>query len=94
MTFAKSDLVKVAKLGRLSLTEDEITRLEGDLDRIVTFVAQLNEVSVDNVFPMSHAGDRSLSFREDIACKTIGRECISSSAGFEDGLIRVPKIIE
>lgn len=94
MTFEKSDLTKVARLARLALSQEEMTRFEGDLERIVNFVAQLKEVDVDGVKPMSHAGDRFLSFREDIALESLGRECIKDSAGYEDGLIRVPKIIE
>jgi aspartyl-tRNA(Asn)/glutamyl-tRNA(Gln) amidotransferase subunit C len=94
MVFAKSDLTKVATLARLSLRPEEMNHLESDLDRIVNFVAQLREVNVDGIIPMSHAEDRSLSFRDDIAGETLGRECIKSSAGYEDGLIRVPKIIE
>lgn len=94
MTFKKSDLEKIAKLARLSLSDDEKTRLEEDLARIVSFVAQLNEVDVTDVKPMSHAKDMSLPLREDKAFETLGRECLKTSAGFEDGLIRVPKIIE
>lgn len=94
MVFAKSDLINVAKLARLSLADEEMSRFEEDLNRIISFVTQLSEVDVSDVKPMSHTGDRALSFREDVAFETLGRECIRSSAGFEDGLIRVPKIID
>jgi len=94
MAFLKSDLVKVAKLARLSLTEEEEMRFLVDLDKIVALVTQLNEVDVEGIAPMSHAKEQALAFREDRAEPTIGRECVSSSMGFEDGLIRVPKIIE
>jgi Asp-tRNA(Asn)/Glu-tRNA(Gln) amidotransferase C subunit len=43
---------------------------------------------------MSHAGDRCLDFRDDKDEEVLGRLCVKSSAGYEDGLIRVPKIIE
>lgn len=94
MTFAQADLIKVAKLARLSLNDDEMHGLMNDLDRIVSFVTQLEEVDVSAVKPMSHAGDRSLMLREDEALHVLGRDCIKSSGGYEDGLIRVPKIIE
>lgn len=90
----KIDLAKLSRLARLYLTPDEITKFEGDLGRIVSFVAQLNEVDVNNVKPMSHAGERFLSLREDKPKETAGRLCIKSSAGYEDGLVRVPKIVE
>jgi aspartyl-tRNA(Asn)/glutamyl-tRNA(Gln) amidotransferase subunit C len=94
MTFAKSDLVKVARLARLSLAKDEMDRLENDLDRIISFVAQLEEVNIDRVSPMAYPGEHSLCLREDVAYESLGRVCVKSSAGFEDGVIRVPKIIE
>ncbi len=94
MAFTKSDLLHVARLARLSLNPDEADKLGDDLARIVQFVEQLKEVNVEGIEPMAHAGDRVLPFRDDAAHKTLGRECLKSSAGFEDGLIRVPKIIE
>jgi aspartyl-tRNA(Asn)/glutamyl-tRNA(Gln) amidotransferase subunit C len=93
VTFEKSDVAKIARLARLSISSEEVSRLQRDLDRIVTFVAQLREVNTEGVMPMSHAGDRLLSWREDIPSPTLGRECVKSSAGYEDGLIRVPRII-
>ncbi len=94
MAFVKSDLIKVAKLARLSLSPEEIDHLIEDMDRIVAFVTQLGEVDVSGVKPMSYAKEQALSFREDEVFETLGRKCISSSAGFEDGLVRVPKIID
>jgi aspartyl-tRNA(Asn)/glutamyl-tRNA(Gln) amidotransferase subunit C len=94
MAFTQSDLMHVARLARLSLSKDEAEKLGEDLARIVQFVEQLQEVNVEGVAPMAHAGDRVLPFREDHAEETLGRDCVKSSAGFEDGLIRVPKIIE
>ena len=94
MSFNEDDLRKVARLARLALTPDEVKSFQGDLTRIVDFVAQLDEVNVEGVEPMSHAGDRALFFREDEAKPTLGEKCVASSSGFEDGLVRVPKIIE
>lgn len=92
--FIKSELAKVARLARLAISDDEMKHFQEDLERIVTYVELLNEVDIDGVEPMAHAGDRTLSFREDVAFKPLGRECVKSSAGYEDGLVRVPKIIE
>jgi aspartyl-tRNA(Asn)/glutamyl-tRNA(Gln) amidotransferase subunit C len=92
--FSKSDLYHVARLARLSLTDEEVDKLGKELDRIINFVTQLNEVDVDNVEPMSYAGDRTLPFRADEASVPLGRECLKLSLGYEEGLVRVPKIIE
>jgi aspartyl-tRNA(Asn)/glutamyl-tRNA(Gln) amidotransferase subunit C len=94
MIFTKTDVLKVAKLARLSLTEEEISRYQKDLERILGFIEQLQEVDVSSCIPMSHAGKVSLPLREDIVVEALGRECVKSSAGYEDGLVRVPKIID
>lgn len=94
MAFTRTDLAGVARLARLSLTNAEMDRFLNDLDRIVNFVTQLNEVNVDGVAPMSHAGDRALPLRDDVVGTTLGRESLMGSAGYEEGLIRVPKVIE
>jgi aspartyl-tRNA(Asn)/glutamyl-tRNA(Gln) amidotransferase subunit C len=94
MTFAKNQIFQIAKLARLSLSDEEADRLKSDLSSIVAYVNQLREINVDDVKPMSHAKDRVLSFRDDEVFSALGRDCIKLSAGFEDGLVRVPKIIE
>lgn len=94
MSLSTHELQKIARLARLSLSDEELNRLGEDLSRIVNFVDQLAEVDVSDVEPMSHAGDRSLVFRDDFARPGLGRRAIDASAGYEDGLIRVPKIVE
>jgi aspartyl-tRNA(Asn)/glutamyl-tRNA(Gln) amidotransferase subunit C len=91
---ASLDLKKIAYLARLSWREEELKDLQKDMERIVALVNQLSEVDIDQVRPMSHAGDRCLEFREDEVHEVLGRRCLDSSRGYEDGLIRVPKIIE
>ena len=94
MTFASSDLKKIARLARLSWSEEELGHLHEDMERIVELVEKLAEVDISGIKPMSHAGDRSLDLRPDHTHQVLGRLCIDSSRGYEDGLIRVPKIIE
>lgn len=44
----------VAMLARISLSEDEVARLSGQLDQIVDWVGQVNEVAAADIPPMSH----------------------------------------
>lgn len=94
MSFDQKELEKVARLARLKLSAEESARFQEELGRIVDFVAELNEVNTDGVEPMSHADHRVLFFRKDEPKAVLGQRCVSSSAGYEDGLVRVPKIIE
>lgn len=94
VNFDKENINKLARLARLSLSDEEARRLPDEMASILKLVAQLNELDVSNVKPMSHPGDRSLLLQEDVPHKTLGRACLVGSQGYEDGLIRVPKIIE
>ena len=94
MTFDKKDLEKVSKLARLYLDENEKEKLLIELDNIVAFVAQLNEVDVSLIEPMAYPHEGFLSLREDKALEQIGRKGLTDSKGYDEGLIKVPKIIE
>ncbi len=47
MTFALSDLKKIARLARLSWKEEELQHLQQDMERIVGLVIQLSEVNIE-----------------------------------------------
>jgi len=68
--------------------------MQKTLNEIVGYVENLQKVDVSGVQPMTHAVPMELSLREDAERPCIGREGLVGSAGFEDGLVRVPKIIE
>ncbi len=94
MSFSLDEIRKLAKLARLALAEDEMARLQHDLNDIVQYVERLNAINVDGVVPMTHAVPVQFTAREDEVRETIGRAGLLGSAGYEDGLVKVPKIIE
>ena len=58
MTRITIDEVKhVANLARLAITEEEAEKFTNQLDAIITFAEQLNELDTDNVEPTSHVLD-------------------------------------
>ncbi|HXW60373.1 MAG TPA: Asp-tRNA(Asn)/Glu-tRNA(Gln) amidotransferase subunit GatC [Myxococcota bacterium] len=94
MTFDTNNIAKLALLARLALSEKEMERLGSELERILEMVKELQKVDVTGLKPMSHADDRGLPLREDVAYTPNGRKNLEQSQGYEDGLVRVPKIIE
>jgi aspartyl-tRNA(Asn)/glutamyl-tRNA(Gln) amidotransferase subunit C len=50
----RSDVLHVAKLARLELTDDEVERLGGELSKVVDWVEKINELALDDVEPTSH----------------------------------------
>ena len=94
MTLNLEDARKSARLSRLSLSEEELSEFTNDLARIVTYVAQLQELDVSDVAPLYHPHEHEVSLRVDEAAAGVGRRGLQNSVAYEDGLIRVPKVVE
>jgi aspartyl-tRNA(Asn)/glutamyl-tRNA(Gln) amidotransferase subunit C len=94
MQFSTEDIEKLARLARLKLEPAEVERLKHDLAGIVAYVEGLKAVNVDGIEPMTHAIPMELLQRADEVAPMVGRDGLRNSKGYEDGLIKVPKIIE
>ena len=64
-TLSREDVVKVAMLARLALSEAELSNLTEELSKIVGFVSRLSEINTDEVEPLAHPLDSQNVFRED-----------------------------
>ncbi|MEQ2527780.1 Asp-tRNA(Asn)/Glu-tRNA(Gln) amidotransferase subunit GatC [Bacillaceae bacterium CLA-AA-H227] len=85
----------VANLARLAVTEEEVQKFTQQLDKIISFAEQLNELDTENVEPTSHVLDMKNVMREDVPAKGLPREEVLKNAPeHENGQIKVPSIIE
>jgi aspartyl-tRNA(Asn)/glutamyl-tRNA(Gln) amidotransferase subunit C len=96
MSRISEDQVKhVAHLARLAITEEETEMLTNQLDKIITFAEQLNELNTDNVEPTAHVLEIKNVMREDRAQQGLPREEVLKNAPeHQDGQIKVPGIME
>ena len=96
MTRITMDEVKhVANLARLAITEEEAEELTNDLDAIISFAEELNELDTENVEPTSHVLDMKNIFREDVSKPGLPvEEVLKNAPDHENGQIKVPAIIE
>ncbi len=51
MKLSKEEIIKLARLGRLKLSDDEITQYQTELSGILDYVAQLESVDIDDLEP-------------------------------------------
>jgi aspartyl-tRNA(Asn)/glutamyl-tRNA(Gln) amidotransferase subunit C len=65
MSLSADQVAWVAHLARLELTAEELATMTGQLNSIVDYVAQLQQVNTDGVEPLAHALDVSNVFRAD-----------------------------
>lgn len=91
----KMDIEKVARLARIELSHDEKKIFGAQLEQILTYMEQLNEVDTSGVEPTSHAIAIYNVFREDGVRPSFPRqEVLKIAPEEEDGQFRVPRIIE
>jgi aspartyl-tRNA(Asn)/glutamyl-tRNA(Gln) amidotransferase subunit C len=85
----------VADLVRLKLTDDEIAELQPQLDHVLSYIEQLNEVNVDGIEPTAHASAVYNVFRADNPRDTFTQEqAIANAPHSGSGLFLVPKVVE
>ena len=89
------DVSYVANLARIALTDEETTLFKGQLDQVLEYVEQLNELDVSNVEPTAHAVPLINVLRADEPGVSIDHDAVMANAPAErDGQILVPKINE
>jgi aspartyl-tRNA(Asn)/glutamyl-tRNA(Gln) amidotransferase subunit C len=86
---------KVAHLARLELAPDEKQEMIGDMNKILDFMAKLNEVDTDGVEPLVYMTDEVNTFRDDVVMQDITPEEALLNAPQHDGsYFLVAKVIE
>ena len=95
MTISKDRILKIANLSKISISEDQIEKLEVKISSILNWVETLNEVDTENIEPMSNSLTNFLQMREDIVNDGEKRSDILSNSPAEDeSFFVVPKVIE
>jgi aspartyl-tRNA(Asn)/glutamyl-tRNA(Gln) amidotransferase subunit C len=90
----RDDVRKVAHLARVKLSDDELDKITHDLERIVGYVDELFAMDVGDVEPMTHAVPVECPRRPDESRDVLGPSSLTMSQGFEDNLVRVPKVVD
>ena len=90
------DQVKhVANLARLAITEEDTEKFAKQLDAMISFAEQLNEVDTDGVEPTSHVLHMKNVMREDIPQEGLPQsDVLKNAPDHQDGQIKVPSIME
>ena len=95
MEFDRKSTIKLAKLARLSVNENQLNSLEKDLKSILKFIDQLKEINTEDIDPTSNSLDQKLILRDDIAENTLSNEdLLKNVPESELGFFVVPKVIE
>ena len=86
---------RVAHLARIAVPEADLPKLQGELNAILGFVEQLNEVNIDGVEPMTSVTPMAMTKRADVVNDgDIADAVVANAPAREDHFFVVPKVVE
>ena len=95
MSLDKSTLERVAYLARIKINNSEIDKMTEELNNIMKWIEELNEVDITNVQPMTGVSNMTLREREDKVTDGGYQDKIVNNAPEKiDNSFTVPKVIE
>lgn len=99
MALDKATVARIATLARIKVADQDLDRMVGELQTILSWVEELNAVNTDGVEPMTSAVEVTLPMREDkvsdggYATKVLANATDPVTVG-EGGFFTVPKVVE
>ena len=95
MSVDSTTVKRVAHLARIKVSDDEAEALTSELNTILGFVEQLNEVDVSGVEPMTSVMPMAMKKRADVVSDGGKADDILANAPVsEDHFFQVPKVVE
>ena len=92
MSIGRNEVLHVARLAELAVRDEELDRLVNQLNRIVDYVAQLDQVPADRMAAPFLPGPRSLELREDVPGPVpLARPPAELAPEFRGGFFLVPR---
>jgi aspartyl-tRNA(Asn)/glutamyl-tRNA(Gln) amidotransferase subunit C len=86
---------RIAHLARIAVPENEIGHLQGELNAMLAFVEQLQEVNVEGVEPMTSVTPMTMKKRADaVTDGGIAGDIVKNAPASEDHFFLVPKVVE
>lgn len=95
MSVDRDTVKRVARLARIKVSEEEADALRGELNTILGWVEQLNEVDVEGVEPMTSVTPMAMKKRSDeVTDGGQAGDILANAPATEDGYFLVPKVVE
>ena len=86
---------RVARLARIAVSEDDAARVTGELNAILGFVEQLNEVDVSGVEPMTSVIPMEMKKRQDeVTDGNKADDIVANAPATDENFFLVPKVVE
>jgi aspartyl-tRNA(Asn)/glutamyl-tRNA(Gln) amidotransferase subunit C len=95
MSLDKETVKRIATLARLKLSDERIGPMQQDLNHILDFIDQLNEVETKDVTPMAGVNTPAMPFRKDVVNDgNIVEQVLANAPEVACNMFVVPKVVE
>ena len=95
MSVDQATVKRVARLARIKVPDADLPRLAGELNSILGWIEQLNEVDVSKVEPMTSVVTMKMKMRSDeVTDGHYPQKIIANAPAQEDAFFMVPKVVE
>jgi aspartyl-tRNA(Asn)/glutamyl-tRNA(Gln) amidotransferase subunit C len=95
MPLDKATVRNVATLARIRVADAELEHLGRELDHVLKWIEQLNEVDVKGIEPMASVVSMTLQMRQDVIADGGAPDAVLENAPeAAHGFFVVPKVIE
>ena len=95
MSLDTATVRRIARLARIRVDDRQVAQLQTELNSILGWIEQLNEVDVEGIEPLTGAAQMALKMREDVVTDGGIREQILANAPDREGdFFGVPKVVE
>ena len=92
MNLTRQDVLKLADIAKLELSDTEADALLGDLDKMLGFVDKVRALDLDGVEPLVYMTDRENVLREDLPTEPLSHaEALRGAPGADSDYFRVPR---
>ncbi|MEP2947015.1 MAG: Asp-tRNA(Asn)/Glu-tRNA(Gln) amidotransferase subunit GatC [Lentilitoribacter sp.] len=95
MSVDQATVKRVAKLSRIAISEENLGKMEGELNAILGFVEQLSEVDVEGVEAMTSVTPMDMKKRKDgVTDGSKAADIVANAPESDDNFFVVPKVVE
>jgi len=95
MNITRETVLYVARLARLSLSDEEVGRMQRDLDAVLGYVQKLSELDTTGVPPTTHVLEIATPLRADAVRDVLPvAEVVRNAPQHDESAMIVPKVLE
>ncbi len=92
---SKEDILKLAQLARLRLSDEEVVQYQSELAHILEYVEVLNNIDLHNYEPTAQVnGLKNVTRKDELLMQAAAEDLLSNAPATQDGYVKVQRMVE